>query len=112
MVVTMDGHKSIEMHSNWLNIGDKIGFVVCRNGIENVMTYHYSTERNRNCDYINLVGESSSEWTRDWSCVVTFLYQDQAATASWAEKVVFSVDGNTAICTIGDQTVTAKFNPE
>ena len=73
------------------------------------MTYHYSTQRNRNCDYINLIGESSSEWTTDWACVVTFPNQDQAATALWAEKVVFSVDGNTASCMIGDLIVTADF---
>jgi hypothetical protein len=102
----------MEILSNWMNIGGKIGYVVCRTGIENVMRYHYSTEKNRNCDYINLVGELSSDWTRDWACVVTFPNQDQAATESWAKKVVFKVDGNTAWCTIGNQIVSADFSQE
>ena len=111
-MATTSGAESIEIQSNWLNIGGKIGYVVCRTGIQNIMTYHYSTERNRNCDFINLIGETSSDWTTDWACVVTFPNQDQAATARWAEKIVFNVDGNTAICTIGDQTLTVDFSPE
>jgi hypothetical protein len=102
------GNESINMHSNWLNIGGKIGYIVCRNGVENMMTYHHSTERNRNCDYINLIGEGSSEWKNDWACVVTFLNQDQAMTDKWADRIVFEVEGNSATCKIGDQLVNFK----
>jgi hypothetical protein len=56
-IVSIDGNESMKMNSNWLNIGGKTGYVVCRNGEENMMTYHYSTEKNRNCDYINLIGK-------------------------------------------------------
>ena len=108
-IVSINGNESIKMYTNWLNIGGKIGYVVCRNGVDNMMTYHYSTERNRNCDYINLIGETGSEWTGDWACVVTFLNQDEVETATWAEKVVFNVDGNSATCKIGDQTVSVDF---
>ena len=76
------------------------------------MTYHYSTERNRNCDYINLIGETGSEWTSDWACVVTFLNQDEVGTATWADNVVFKVDGNAATCKIGEQTVSVEFTDE
>ncbi len=103
------GDGPIIWHSNWLNIGGKIGYVVCRQGIENLMTYHYSIERNRNCDYITLIGEESSDWTGDWACVVTFQNQDEGETSRWAEKVVFEVDGDTAICKIGDQTIKVDF---
>jgi len=109
-IVSIDGNESMKMHSNWLNIGDKTGYVVCRKGMENIMTYHHSTERNRNCDYINLIGEGSSEWKNDWACVVTFLNQDQAETATWAENIAFEVDGNSATCKIGNQIVSVDFN--
>lgn len=108
-VVSKTGDKSIKMVTNWLNIGGKIGYVVCRNGSENLMTYHSSIQKGFNCDYINLVGESSSEWASDWACVVTFLNQDQVNTASWADKVVFKVVGNSATCKIGKEEVSVNF---
>jgi hypothetical protein len=111
-MASTNGAEPMEIHSSWLNIGGKIGYMVCRNGIENIMTYHYATERNRDCDYITLIGESHSTWTTDWACVVTFLNQDQTGTAGWAGKVDFRVDGNTATCIIGDQAITAVFTPE
>ena len=110
-VASTNVSEPLKINSNWLNIGGKIGYVVCRSGMENIMTYHHSTERNRNCDYINLVGESCSDWATDWACVVTFPNQDQAETACWAEKVVFKVDGNAASCTIGDQKIKSAFDP-
>jgi hypothetical protein len=109
-LASINGNGSINMHSNWLNIGGKIGYVVCRSGVENMMTYHHSTERNRSCDYINLIGENSPDWKNDWACVVTFLNQVQSETATWADNIVFKVEGNSATCQIGNQLVSVEFN--
>ena len=107
--VSVNGDGSVRMFTNWLNIGSKIGYVVCRNGPENMMTYHYSDERTRDCDYITLIGESSAEWTSDWACVVTFLNQSQDQTAKCAKNVVFKVKGNSATCTIGKEKIVVDF---
>ena len=74
------------------------------------MTYHHSTERNRNCDCINLIGEGSSDWINDWACVVTLLNQAPAETATLADKIVFEVIGNSATCKIGNRIISVDFN--
>lgn len=108
-VVNVNGGQSFNVSSNWLNIGDKIGYVVCRNGQDNIITYHTAFERDRNCDYINLIGEKDSKWSDDWACVVTFLNQKHTLTADWVDKVDFRVKGDSATCKIGNEKITVNF---
>jgi hypothetical protein len=109
LIVSQDGKEAGRIQSNWLNIGGKTGYVICRNGPQNIITYHAVREKDRNCDYINLIGEESSDWEKDWACLVTFLNQDEVQTSRWAENVIFRVKGNSATCKIGNEKVSVSF---
>jgi len=107
--ISAHGIGEIALSSNWLNIGGKIGYVICRNGQKNVITYHSVTDKGRNCDYINLIGEDRSDWKSDWACVVTFLNQNQIQTAECAKAVVFKVNGSSATCEINGEKISVNF---
>ena len=74
--------------------------------------WHWFSFRPADDDWgkVQIKVEGSSEWTNDWACVITFLNQDQAETATWAENIAFEVEGNSSTCKIGNQIVSVDFN--
>ena len=106
-----------ELETDWLNIGGHVGYVVRRSGgHRNLMRYHDQTEGTGRVpklqEWLSLVGEAdpaSHAGGDDWACVVTFLNQSPEATAEWAERVRFEVDGDVATCRLGEDTVQADF---
>jgi hypothetical protein len=106
-----------ELETDWLNLGRKIGFVVCRHtGHENLMRYHDFGEGTGRVpklqEWLSLVGESdpsSNLVGDDWACIVTFLNQSPQETAQWASRVRFDADGDVATCHLDAHVVRANF---
>jgi hypothetical protein len=104
------------MPTDWLNIGDRVGYVVRRpGGAANVMRYH-GQERGTGRvpllqEYVGLVGDGDeSKWPgADWACVVSFLNQTAAQTARWAERLVVSAEGDLVTCRIGEDFIRVDF---
>jgi len=106
-----------EWHTNWLNLGDRVGYVVCRvEGHDNVVRYHDLSKGSGRVpklqEWFSLIGESDPITPTDqgdWACVVTFLNQPAAKTAEWVQRVDFRVEGHTAVCHVGDFSVNVDF---
>ncbi len=107
----------IELDTDWLNIGGRVGYVVRRMpNVPNVMRYH---DRVRGAgrvpklqEWLSLVGDRppvSISTDPDWSCVVTFLNQSADQTATWVRRIEFSADANQAVCRIGQDVVHVDF---
>lgn len=109
--------RTIEIQSDWLNIDDRVGYVVRRFPERaNVMRYHDLPKGSGRVpklqEWISLVGDSNdieSGRPADWACIVTFPNQDADTTARSAVRVQFSVAGATATCRAGQTVVQADF---
>jgi hypothetical protein len=107
----------LQLNTDWLNIGGRIGYVVRRaQGRENVLRYHDLTKGVGRVpkleEWLSLIGDrdpSAVPPTGDWACVVTFLNQPPSETALSAGRVKFSVDGNAATCRIGQDAIRVDF---
>ncbi len=105
------------MPTDWLNVGDRIGYVVCRtSGRSNVMRYHGEERGSGRVpllqEYFSLVGDEAgtSSSGEDWACIVTFLNQSADETAALVDRIVFAVQGNTATCQVGSDFVRVDFD--
>ncbi len=105
----------LEIESNWLSIGDCIGYVVCRpEGRTNLMRYHdFARGQGRVPElqeWLSLVGDRTPpRREEDWACVVTVLGQTAARTRSLAEAIRFVHDGRTAECRMPAASVRVDF---
>ncbi len=105
------------LKTNWLNLGGRVGYVVCRHGARsNLMRYHDQTDGFGRVpklqEWFSLVGDAnpgSSIVGSDWACVVTFLNQTPQETADWADRVQFEVAEHVATCDLGDDVVRVDF---
>ncbi|MFV1968284.1 MAG: hypothetical protein ACC628_22905 [Pirellulaceae bacterium] len=103
-----------EWHTDWLNLGDRVGYVVCRaEGHDNIVRYHDLTKGSGRVpklqEWFSLIGDRGPVALADWACVVTFLNQPAAETAEWVRRVDFRVDGHAATCRVGDYSVNIDF---
>ena len=116
-VVGIGGGDSVTlMPSDWLNVGDRVGYVVRRTpGRTNVMRYHGEERGSGRVpllqEYFSLVGDDPGAPGpgQDWACIVTFLNQTAVETARWGEQVQFTVEGDTATCRFGEDTIQVDF---
>ncbi|HLA84558.1 MAG TPA: hypothetical protein VJL29_07170 [Thermoguttaceae bacterium] len=117
-VVALGNARAVHpLESDWLNVGGKVGYVVRRGaGRTNLMRYHDERSGEGRVpqlqEWFSLVGDRKPaplSGTGDWACVVTFLNQSPEETAQQAEQVRFTVDGDTAVCRMGDDVVTVDF---
>ncbi|NLE38754.1 MAG: hypothetical protein GX621_12085, partial [Pirellulaceae bacterium] len=105
------------LEGNWLNIDDRVGYVVLRSdGRPNLIRHHDESRGFGRVpqlqEWISLVGEAEplDASTPVWICVVTFLSQSAADTAASLEKVRFDVQGDVATCRIGDDVIRVDFS--
>ena len=117
-VVSLGGRANVhELNSDWLNVGNRVGYVVRRTpGRENLIRYHDLTKGRgrvpKLLEWFSLIGDRApGAWASqgDWACVVTFLNQPSAVTADWARRVQFEVEGDVATCRIGGDVVRVDF---
>jgi len=117
-LVALGGQVEVhELKTDWLNIGDRVGYVVWRDDQqENLMRYHDQAKGSGRVpklqEWLSLIGEqdpTAYASADDWACVVTFLNQPAKETAGWAERVQFHVQGNTATCRVGDDVIRVDF---
>ncbi|MBN1341092.1 MAG: hypothetical protein JXQ73_00325 [Phycisphaerae bacterium] len=107
----------IELDTDWLNIGGRIGYAVRREpNVSNVMRYHDQGRGTGRVpklqEWVSLVGDRSPTdiWTQPtWACVITFLNQPADQTATWFRRVAFSADADQAVCRIGPDIVRVDF---
>jgi len=117
-VVALGGRAEVhELETDWLNLGDQVGYVVRRvpDG-ENVMRYHDLSQGVGRVpklqEWLSLIGDrdgDSRTGGEDWACVVTLLNQPASVTAEWAGRVRWEIDGQTAACRIGDDVIRVDF---
>jgi len=113
-----DQPRVVELATDWLNISDRIGYVVRRYpATTNVMRFHDEVAGTGRVpkleEWISLIGEKdpgTAPSDSDWACLVTFANQTKAQTAQEAGRVRFSVSGDTAVCRIGDKEIRADLN--
>lgn len=106
-----------ELASYWLNLGDRIGYVIGRlAGRENVVRYHDFTRGSGRVpkleEWFSLIGERDpAGWsaTGDWACVVTFLHQGHEDTRQWSGQVRFDFHDQRAACRVGPLRVSVDF---
>ena len=105
-----------ELAGDWLNLGDRVGYVVRRAGRrENLMRYHDFARGTGRVpklqEWLSLIGDrdGSPLESPDWACVVTLLNQPSRATAEWAPRVRFEIDGERATCRVGRDEVRIDF---
>ncbi|NQT15462.1 MAG: hypothetical protein HQ582_22080, partial [Planctomycetes bacterium] len=117
-VVALGGRAEVhEFDTDWLNLGDRVGYVVRRvPAAKNRMRYHDLSQGVGRVpklqEWLSLIGNGDTTAQtagEDWACVVTLLNQPASATAAWAERVQWEVDGQTAECRIGDDVVRVDF---
>lgn len=106
----------IPLPTDWLNVGDRIGYVVRRTaGRVNIMRYHDEERGSGRVpllqEYLSLIGDDTQaeQPEVDWACVVTFLNQPCAETERWADQVKFAVESDTAACEFGRDLVKVDF---
>ena len=110
-----DRPRVVELATDWLNISDRIGYVVRRYPpAQNVMRFHNETAGKGRIpkleEWLSLIGEKDPGTVpsdSDWACLVTFVNQKQAQTSREAAQIRFSVAGDTALCRIGEQEIQA-----
>lgn len=119
-VVALGGRAEVhELATDWLNLGDQVGYVVRREPpAKNLMRYHDLPQGVGRVpklqEWLSLIGDGDADAGArtaggDWACVVTLLNQSASATAEWAGRVQWEVDGETAACRIGDAVVRVDF---
>lgn len=105
--------------TDWLNIGDRVGYVVRRpDDTPNLVRYHDEAQGTGRVpelqEWLSLIGSAASSppGPHDaWACLVTFLNQPARETAAWARRVTLHVDGDHARCQIGSETCAVDFAP-
>ncbi|MCA9085597.1 MAG: hypothetical protein KDA81_16165 [Planctomycetaceae bacterium] len=107
------------LHSRWLNIDNRIGYVVCRSdGKDNIMLHH---DRNRIDprrphlqESIALISDDAKSLTNvsHWACVVTFLNQTAEETQSLAGRVHLSGEGNSATVNVDGESFQISFEDD
>ncbi|MBN2210055.1 MAG: discoidin domain-containing protein [Sedimentisphaerales bacterium] len=105
--------QTITWDTDWLNLDDQVGYIVCRQaGRNNLMRYHDLTDGSGTVpklqEWFSLVGDSSpSVWTAsgDWVCIVVFLNQLSGDTAQRISDVNFEVYYRRRWCASGFQYV-------
>ncbi len=113
-----DQPRVVELPTDWLNISDRIGYVVRRfPATPNVMRFHDEIAGAGRIpkleEWLSLIGEKdpgTANPDSDWACLVTFVNQEHAQTARQADQVQFSVAGDTAVCRIGEQEIRADLS--
>jgi hypothetical protein len=106
----------VTRQSRWLNIDDRIGYVICREPpVANTIRFHDRAAGEGRVphlqEWISLIGEETPiANANQWACIVTFPNQNAQQTKARAREVRFSVDGNLGICQIGSDPITADFN--
>ena len=113
-----DQPRVLELATDWLNISDRIGYVIRRYpATENVVRFHDEIAGSGRTpkleEWLSLIGERQAGTAHpdsDWACLITFVNQDHAQTARQADQVQFSVTGDTATCRIGDQEIRATLS--
>jgi len=110
--------QTIEWFTDWLNVGDRVGYVVRRiQGRENVFRYFDQTQGTGRVpqlqEWFSLIGDREQATPADqgdWACIVTFLNQPAAETKAWADRVEFNADGDHAACRIAKDTIRVDFD--
>jgi len=110
-----DKARVVEWESDWLNIGDRVGHVVCRTpGHRNVMRFHDEVAGSGRVpklqEWLSLVGDPEGTVEPGWACVVTFLNQGHRETARRAKEVIFTAEPNRATCKVGREEVTVDMS--
>ncbi len=91
--------RAVRLRSHWLNIDDRIGYVICRlPGKQNILTFHDEAKGSGRVpklqEWISLVGDEDAcgyGGGEDWSCVITFPNQSHRETRNRAGRVKFLV---------------------
>jgi hypothetical protein len=106
------------LKTNWLNLGGRVGYVVCRPaGEANVMRYHDQSAGAGRVpqlqEWISLVGNAEPRVPPggSWACVVTLLNRDAGGTAEAARSVRFEAERDRATCQIGEDEMAVEFGP-
>lgn len=106
----------IHLPGNWLNLGNRIGYVVLRqDGRSNVITYHDFSRGRRwpseSQEWVSLIGDPAPilPHQSDWACLATFLNQPSRETREALEQARLEVNGDLGTVLIGDHTVTVDF---
>ena len=108
----------VELSTDWLNISDRIGYVVRRHpATQNVMRFHDEAAGTGRVpkleEWLSLIGErdpAGLACDSDWACLVTCVNQEHGETEKQANQIAFSVEGDTATCRIGAQEIRAKLS--
>jgi hypothetical protein len=117
VVAGIGGKRQVRsLASDWLNIDDQVGYIVCRQpGRVNVMRHHDEVAGSGRVpvlqEWISLVGdpEEAPRVNQDWACIVTCLNQPAQATARIGQTTSFEVDEDTAVCRVSDIEVRIDF---
>jgi len=102
--------------SDWLNVDDRIGYVIRRQaGRPNVIRFHDETGGAGRVpqlqEWLSLAGDPDAAPSAgpDWSCIVTCLNRSAAQTAALAETISFEIRSDRAICRIPGLEIVADF---
>ena len=108
--------ETVRLQSDWLNIDDRIGYIVRRtDGQPNVMLYHDKNvlegRKPHLQESIALISENATQLATksNWACVVTFLNQRAEETAAARSKVTLAAGADTATVSIGGEQTTIEF---
>lgn len=108
----------IKRATSWLNIDNRIGYVICREpATTNTVRYHDHIRGEGRVphlqEWISLVGDKQADSTEtsksQWACVVTFPNQSAAETKAVAAKVRFSTQAGRGTCQIVGKSFVAHF---
>jgi len=113
------------LESAWLNIEDRVGYVVISSdGRPNIMRHHDTNAGSGRVpklqEWLSLVGEApgSEPLGPRWTCIVTFLNQEARDTARASQGITFLTNGDQATCRVNSDELTITFpgqpdsNPE
>lgn len=97
--------KTHELATDWLNVGNRIGYVIKRlPDMKNVVRYHDITNGTGRVpklqEWFSLIGDAnigSSSGDDQWACLVTYPNRSAEETERLAETVRFQADANTAV---------------
>ena len=96
--------KTHELATDWLNVGNRIGYVIRRfPDTQNVVRYHDLTKGTGRVpklqEWFSLIGDGnrgSSSGDNQWACLVTYPNQSAEETKRLVDMVKFQADANTA----------------
>lgn len=105
--------KTHELATNWLNVGNRIGYVIRRfPNTQNVVRYHDLTKGTGRVpklqEWFSLIGDGNTGSSSDddqWACLVTYPNRSAEETERLADAVRFQVDANTASVSLHREAV-------